>query len=460
MEPVRKKGKTIHSEARNIVGHIIQECDNESRNGRLTYSLDQANLRAANYTGISVRTVSRIRKDISTAPDTSLSTPGKHRKRPEERNVTCDDFDRRVIRDVIEDFYLVQKRVPTCPKLLAAIRDKIDFPWGVHTLRRILKEMGFKWKKCGDKRKILVERPNIVHWRCEYLKSMRRFREEKRPIVYVDESWVDSNLTFNKCWQSENQPGVLTNTSSSNRLIIVHAGTQDGFLNGSLLIFKAGKSSGDYHGQMNAENFQKWISEMLLPNLPEKSVVVLDNASYHCVQTNKHPTKYSTNKDMKSWLERNNVEFRENMRKCELFTLIQLHKSREKTYRIDEILKSHGHDIIRLPPYMCELNAIELAWAKTKRLVRENNTSGDFSLAKMEDVTRRAISIVSKEDWKGYCLHVQKIEERYWETDGRIEDVVDTFIIRVDSDSASSDSSDEDVSSTASELAKPLSDTD
>jgi hypothetical protein len=41
----------------------------------------------------------------------------------------------------------------------------------------------------------------------------------------------------------------------SNRLIIVHTESEKGFLNEELLIYKAGAATGDYHGQMNVEDF-------------------------------------------------------------------------------------------------------------------------------------------------------------------------------------------------------------
>lgn len=68
------------------------------------------------------------------------------------------------------------------------------------------------------------------------------------------------------------------------------------------LIFKAGQATGDYHGQMNKENFTKWLKEKLLPNIPNNSVIVLDNAPYHSVQEDKTPTKSSLKKDIVSWL--------------------------------------------------------------------------------------------------------------------------------------------------------------
>jgi hypothetical protein len=57
----------------------------------------------------------------------------------------------------------------------------------------------------------------------------------------------------------------------------------------SLLIFKSGKATGDYHGQINARNFELWVNTQVLPNLPEKCVIVMDNAPYHSIQENKTP---------------------------------------------------------------------------------------------------------------------------------------------------------------------------
>jgi transposase len=173
MESSSKKGRTIHSEARAVIRKVIKACDAEARAGRVKYSVKQTNLRVSKYTDVSMKSISRIPKESAKAGESSLSTPGKHRKRHEERNVHCDEFDRRVIRDTIHDFYLVKKQVLTCPKLVVALKQKISFPWLMHTLRRILKEMGFKWKKCQSFRKVLVERPHIVDWRCRYLRAIR-----------------------------------------------------------------------------------------------------------------------------------------------------------------------------------------------------------------------------------------------------------------------------------------------
>jgi hypothetical protein len=44
-----------------------------------------------------------------------------------------------------------QKTVSICRKLLPVLRENINFQWSEWTLRKVLKEMGFRRKKCGTK---------------------------------------------------------------------------------------------------------------------------------------------------------------------------------------------------------------------------------------------------------------------------------------------------------------------
>jgi hypothetical protein len=42
-------------------------------------------------------------------------------------------------------------------------------------------------------------------------------------------------------------------------------GGSGGFVEGCELVYKAGKATGDYHGQMNSDNFEKWVNEKVIP---------------------------------------------------------------------------------------------------------------------------------------------------------------------------------------------------
>ena len=105
--------------------------------------------------------------------------------------------------------------------------------------------------------------------------------------------------------------------------------------------------------------------------------------------------------------------------------------------------KIAGHDVIRLPPYHCDLNPMELAWAAVKRFIRVRNTASDLNLQTLQTLTTEAIESVKQQEWKNYCKHVGKIEDDYWKTDGLVEDYLENFSFIVSSDSATETASDE-----------------
>lgn len=51
--------------------------------------------------------------------------------------------------------------------------------------------------------------------------------------------------------------------------------------------------------------------------------------------------------------------------KPELLPLSKLPK-KEKRYEVDELIREHGHEVLRLPPYHCDFNAIELVCVHCK----------------------------------------------------------------------------------------------
>ena len=147
-------------------------------------------------------------------------------------------------------------------------------------------------------------------------------------------------------------------------MIVLHAGNKHGFVPGGKLVFKAGSSDGDYHSEMNHQNFQRWLTEKLIPNIPENTVLVLDNASYHNVQMDRCLTMATRKADMQAWLDRHNITYRPAMVKVELLQLCK--QNAKPVYVADDILKRHGHQCLRLPPYHAEFNPIELIWGNLK----------------------------------------------------------------------------------------------
>lgn len=64
---------------------------------------------------------------------------------------------------------------------------------------------------------------------------------------------------------------------------------------------------------------------------------------------------------MIEWLQSQNIGFPGLATKSELYMVIKQHKP-PKDYIIDNMFSSHGHKVVRLPPYNCDLNPID--WRK------------------------------------------------------------------------------------------------
>ena len=74
---------------------------------------------------------------------------------------------------------------------------------------------------------------------------------------------------------------------------------------------------------MNGTHFVEWLKNQLLPNLPPHAVIVIDNAPYHNVVTEKVPTKSSKKALMQKWLTRHTIERDRRELKRELFEKTQ-----------------------------------------------------------------------------------------------------------------------------------------
>ena len=90
---------------------------------------------------------------------------------------------------------------------------------------------------------------------------------------------------------------------------------------------------GLFECSIDGDVFQTWVEQILLPELPKNSVVVMDNATFH------------------------------------------------KRQAIITLLEQHGHSVLWLPPYSPDLNPIETTWAYIKarrRKLRLNDVAELF----------------------------------------------------------------------------------
>lgn len=426
-----KSGKPLQSTAKVIVLNVYiklrEQNPGKSENGIIQLS--------AELTGVSERSIFKIISEMK--KNGKVSTPGK--KRPLKENTQTreriyDDFTKTAIRRKVHAFFF-KNEIPTAHKVMLAINEDDDLPnISTRTVRNLMHDLGFVFKK-RRRCSMLMEREDIQQWRRKYLRDIKRYRSEGREIYYTDETWVNFGHTKEYVWQDTSikshrqaflsglSPGLKSPSGKGGRLIVIHAGNENGFVLGSDEVFKAKKETGDYHGEMNGVHYEDWFVKKLLPQLKPNSIIVMDNASYHSVHVEQIPTSKTKKADIQAWLAEKGINYNSDMIKVELLQLVAENKKKYAAYRIDEIAAEQGHTVLRLPPYHCELNPIELVWSQVKGHVSANNRS--FKVDEVMKLTCEGIQNVSVASWDKCVAHVIKEEKKMWELDGLADNTID-----------------------------------
>lgn len=102
-----------------------------------------------------------------------------------------DDFDKYAIRRKIHQFWF-NRELPTLDKILTVVNEDQSLPSFSRTsLYRLMKSMEFEYAKRG-RNSALLEKNEIILWRRQYIRDLRKYREEGRQIYYLDETWVNA----------------------------------------------------------------------------------------------------------------------------------------------------------------------------------------------------------------------------------------------------------------------------
>ena len=93
------------------------------------------------------------------------------------------------------------------------------------------------------------------------------------------------------------------------------------------------------------------------------------------------------------WLQKHNISFPEGALRKELLHLAQVHKEAYRSHRVDKIVAEHGHEVVRLPPYHCHFNPIELVWGLAKGVLQEDERYWWTVWARPTDTTGQPLRI-------------------------------------------------------------------
>ncbi|MPC88965.1 hypothetical protein E2C01_083892 [Portunus trituberculatus] len=169
-----------------------------------------------------------------------LHSQRKKRNRGSPVLDSVDSFDEAYIRRIILTFY-EKGEIPTFKNILTKVKEApVNFEGFLTSLYKVIKRIGFSYKKVESGRKIIMERDDIVFARCKYLRTMKqnRLSENPRPEIYLDETWVNQNECISKCWTTpDGNLGPKLKTGRGARFIIVHAGGMDSFVPNGLYYY-------------------------------------------------------------------------------------------------------------------------------------------------------------------------------------------------------------------------------
>jgi transposase len=200
----------------------------------------------------------------------------------------------------------------------------------------------------------------------------------------------------------------------------MNAITRDGWVSGAKVTFKSTRKTGDYHGQMNQGMFTKWFKEKLLPNIPDNSLIIMDNASYHNVLAPlSAPTPSCKKEKIQSWLERNSIPVKEDCLKAELVEILAK-VGPQPTYILDQIAGEQGHEILRTPPYHPELQPIETCWGIVKNeIARTCNFTMDNLIFQLENAFKK----VTSKTCTGLIRKTREVEDAFRTDDAALDKI-------------------------------------
>ncbi|VDI40316.1 Hypothetical predicted protein [Mytilus galloprovincialis] len=364
-------------------------------------------------------------------------------------------YDREIISAIHQSIeHLAKKGIfPTAQKVVR----NLSFYKGViisrSKLRRIMKAIGFEFRKSKSGHFFVDQTKEIIDWRLKYCRELKKLRDNEGFYpVYIDETYVNENHVFNKGW-FYNGLTVKQKSGKGNRWILFHAGGANGWVQWKYKLFTA-KKTADYHDSMNGKHFMEIFEELAKEcQTIGKCVFIADNASYHkevvnqeCRKTYWTKTKAAQLKEM--WLK-GEIPGQLEMpcpKTAKAIREVIFANMPNGELKMSSIAAKYGHKVIFLPPYHPQLNPIEMAWALVKNYVANNNINHTFKMLKF--LIEKGIDLVLKKQWEGLVKKARTWEDWYLFQGTHKEDEMEKFKREnpslVFSVGDSSDSEDED----------------
>jgi len=419
-ENPRKSGRPLTYEEKWMILHIFNSLRNAKKN-KAEIIIDDIYSLTSEYTGVSRTTVAKIAKSYkNTGNVPNFSSPGNHNQ------ATAIP---RTIEGKIREFIFEQHRTSSIcntTHIKAFLEKEFHLDIQSRTIQRHLNRMDFLWLRSKNKPRSLRESDKIRQQRHDYLYEIRLnnalSEDERYHPIYIDESFLHHHHSAAFSWFYE-RDFLDRPSGKGRRWCFSHAISETGLINGAFFIFEAKNSTGDYHQQFDFKRFRQWFEHQLLPNIPNHSLIILDQCPFHMVtQDHIEPSKMKKD-ELRKWLDNHHHTCEDKWLRAKLVQ--EVNKYRDKTTTIEILAKSNGHKLLFLPIHHPELNPIELVWATAKNYCAKMYSNTTTFKEQRYNLEKSLHNDITQE----YCIkayqHVHKNEINYWETDLLIDDDID-----------------------------------
>lgn len=296
----------------------------------------------------------------SASTGTPISTIWKILQKNTKEIAPKGNFHKYAIRKKVNEFFLNGK-LPNYENTLEEItKDPLLPALTKSALRKILVQLNFIIVRQRG-RNCLREKEQITKWRMDYTQKIRNYRNDGRCVYYLDETVIKIN--YKDAWK---------------KFFVIHIGCAEGFVDGALHWFEMHENKDE---QITREAFREYF-EGILPLLADKSVICMDDATYHSVYAGKSQRKMN----------------------------------------IVNLAEANGKNIICLPPNHGEFNAIEYAWPHVNEYVEKNSTRITENC--IQNLLDKACANITKYEWMNFIQLTIEEENIY----SRIDDIADTLI--------------------------------
>mmetsp|Transcript_46366 Transcript_46366/g.113763 ORF Transcript_46366/g.113763 Transcript_46366/m.113763 type:complete len:317 (+) Transcript_46366:472-1422(+) len=281
----------------------------------------------------------------------------------------------------------------------------------------------------------------------------------RRPVVQIDESYANEALATQLSRFHDDDDDYFQRPKGKGRrlcfadAIVTNSDGTTHFVRGARWIFEAkskaaASKNDDYHSAFNHNNWEKWVMNRVLPNIPASSIIQCDNAAYNNVD-NRLQTHVSAMKkaECREFLARYGSKDTYEKGYDDAWLVPRLKEEVRKYVEPawERKAKQLGHVVWRQPPYSSSfLNDIEKVWGVVKNAVARRYTNGR-TLQETRKQLEEEFAKVKPADLNAIVKHNDKVRQQWIADNVKLDELEDgASASDDDTDSDSGLSGDED----------------